>query len=189
MNLILPVDFIDVSRMAAALVMKHSIHFADDTRRQNAVGSPHHDTETILLRGPLGEVSHETWFEDVPHADTALLDGWPSAKAVMGKIAESHRRRAGLEPIFGKAMVVSLKPGGHVDWHTDQGAYAEAHDRFHLCLIPSSGAVIFSGLQSAMLPVGQLTWINNRELHSAINAGTNARIHLIVDVRKPETVN
>lgn len=189
MNFIIPVDFIDVSHMAAALVMKHAVHFADDTRRQNAPGSAHHDTETILLRGPLGEVSRKTWYEDVPHADTELLAGWPSARNVLAKIAESHRRRAGLEPVFGKAMVVSLKAGGHVDWHVDEGAYAEAHDRFHVCLIPSAGAMMYSGGLGLTLPVGQLTWINNRVLHSAINVGFNPRVHLIVDVRKPETVN
>lgn len=189
MNLILPVDFIDVSRMAAALVLKHSVHFADDTRRQDAPGSAHHDTEVILLRGPVGEITRESWFEDVPHADTGLLLKWPSAQQVLAKIAQSHMRRAGHEPIFGKAMVVSLKAGGHVDWHTDEGPYAEAHDRFHICLVPSSGAMTYCGGLGASLPVGQLTWLNNRALHSAINVGSNARIHLIVDIRKPETVN
>jgi hypothetical protein len=189
MNFIIPVDFIDVSRMAAALVLKHAVHFADDKRRQSTPGTPHHDTETILLRGPLGEITTENWFQDVPHADTDLLKSWPSAQQVLGKIAESHVRRAGHEPILGKAMVVSLKAGGHVDWHVDQGAYAEAHDRFHVCLVPSSGAMTYCGGLGASLPVGQLTWINNRALHSAINVGSNPRINLIVDVRKPETVN
>lgn len=189
MNCIVPVDFIDVSRMAAALVLKHSGHFADDTRRQNAPGSAHHDTETILLRGPLGEVNQKSWYEDVPHSDCEILDKWPSARQVLEKIIESHRRRAGMDPVLGKAMVVSLKAGGHVDWHVDKGAYAEAHDRFHVCLVPSAGAMMYSGGLGGSLPVGQLTWINNRILHSAINVGSNPRIHLIVDIRKPETMN
>lgn len=188
MNFILLVDFIDVSHMAAALVMKHSVHFKDDTRRQNAPGSPHHDTETILLRGPLGEVSRDTWFADVPHADTELLAKWPSARAVLAKIAESHLARSGVVPIFGKAMVISLKPNGWVDWHMDQGSYAEAHDRFHVCLIPSAGALLFCGGQTMSLQVGSLCWVNNRALHSAVNFGANARVHLVVDIRKPESI-
>lgn len=184
MEFIQPVDFIDVSRMAATLVLKHSVHFADDRRRQEIPGSPHHDTETILLRGPLGTIDAETWFQDVPHADTELLGKWPSAQQVLAKIAESHQRRFGVEALFGKAMVVSLKSGGYVDWHVDQGAYAEIHDRLHLCLIPSAGAMMYSGGFQASLPVGQLTFINNRVVHSAINVGLTPRIHLIVDIRK-----
>lgn len=189
MNLILPVDFIDVSAMAAALVMKHSVRFGDDKRRQAFHGSPHHDTESILLRGPMGEISRETWFDDVPHCDSEALEAWPTARAVIAKIAESHRLRSGLEPIFGKIMVVSLKAGGWVDWHVDQGFYAQVHDRFHLCLIPSAGGLMFSGGMSAALPQGQLTYFNNHVLHSAINVGTNPRVHLICDIRRPESIN
>lgn len=185
---IAPLDFIDVSHMAAALVMKHSVHFRDDTRRQDVIGSPHHDTETILLRGPAGEVSRESWFADVAHTDMPILAKWPTARQVIEAIAVSHKRRTGGEPVFGKIMVVSLKPGGSVDWHTDQGAYAEAHDRMHICLQPSPGAWLFSGGAQAILPMGQLAYFDNHVLHSAINLGPVPRVHLICDIRRPAPV-
>lgn len=190
-------DFIDVSHLAATLVMRYSAHFNDDRRRQTYANSPHHDTQTILLRGPTGgndiaPADLKSWWQsDVVHRDEAILEDWPAAVRVLGQIEESHRRRAGMAPVFGKIMVVALKPGGVVDWHTDQGPYAEAHDRFHICVIPSGGAIMHSGCMSAALPVGQLTWFNNRIPHSAVNFGTVARVHLIVDIRKPppEKVN
>lgn len=188
MNNIVPVDFIDVSRMAGALVLKYSVHFNDDTRRQEAPGSPHRDTKVIVLRGPEGGGSPENWQQDVPHADTQLLEEWPSARHVLEKIAASHTGRTQKPCFFGKAMVVALKPGGHVDWHVDEGPYAEAHMRFHICLVPSPFSFIYSGAMMAALPVGQLTFVDNRAKHAAINLGSVDRIHLIVDIRRPEGV-
>lgn len=193
---IVPVDFIDVSHMAGALVLKHASRFGEDERRQKAPGSPHHDTQSIILRAPILDDADRSasdlktlWQADIEHADWPLLQDWPSARAVLRQIAESHLRRSRCQAAFGKIMVVSLKAGGYVDWHIDEGPYAEAHDRFHLCLVPSPGARIFAGGEAAILPYGQLTWINNRTLHSAINLGPCSRIHLIVDIRKPEPVH
>lgn len=182
---IVPLDFIDTSLMAAALLLKHAPHFKDDKRRQMFAGSPHHDTETILLRGPVGEVSRESWQMDVEHVDAPLLAEWPSARKVIAAVAASHEKRSGRPPEFGKIMVVRLKAGGHVDWHVDEGTYAEAHDRFHLCLVPSPGAWLYSAGAAQILPPGQLAFFDNRHLHSVINLGPIPRDHLILDIRKP----
>lgn len=183
----IPLDFIDVSNMAAALLMRHKSHFTDETRRQTMPGSPHHDTKTIILRGP-ETPSPENWFLDVPQVDSPLLHDWPSARQVIEAIAASHLRRTGEEPNFGKIMVVSLKPFGWVDWHVDMGPYAEAYNRMHCCLVPSPGAWLYSGGEAAILPMGQLTYFNNRTLHSALNMGPIARVHLICDVRMPAKI-
>lgn len=183
------IDFVDPSHMAAALLMKHAVHFADDRRRQEFPGSPHHDTETILLRGPAVIVSRETFQADVPHEDQHLLEKWPSARRVLDVIAAGHVARTGSPAVLGKAMVVKLRVGGTIDWHVDEGAYAEVHDRFHLALTPAPGARLLSGGDSVTLTPGTLVWLNNRALHSAINMGPTERIHLIVDIRKPQAVN
>lgn len=197
MQNIIPLDFIDVSQMTAALLMKHAVHFGDDKRRQSYPGSAHHDTETILLRGPEGLLPElaitwtpdqvkQTWQADVPHADWPLLETWPSARKVLDAIGSSHALRAGgAYPQFGKVMIVKLKAGGVVDWHVDEGSYAEAHDRFHVCMVPTPGAWLYSGGQGAILQVGALTFFNNRVLHCAANFAGNPRVHLIVDIRKP----
>lgn len=191
MNIAL-VDFIDVSRMAAGLVLKHAVRFDDDTRRQMAPNSPHKDTRTILLRGPADLDGRQDpqphWQADVPHEDQPLLADWPSARMVMEQVAVSHRRRTGLDPMFGKILIVSLRAGGIVDWHRDEGAYADVHDRFHLCLVPAYGAVLYSGGDAAIPAQGNLTYFNNHVQHSAVNFGTNERIHLIADIRKPGAI-
>lgn len=186
MQNIIPLDWIDVTHMAATLLLRHDVHFEDDRRRQETPGSPHHDTRSIFLRVPEGDLSKELWFKDVPHADTPLLGEWPSARRVIEKIAESHFNRAKLVPVFGKIMVVSLHAGGWVDWHIDQGPYAEAYDRFHIGLVPSPGAFLFSGPQGHILGQGELVYLNNRIPHSAINGGQIARVNLIFDIRRPE---
>lgn len=195
---IFAVDFIDATRMLSQLVARHEPHFDDDRRRQDTPGSPYHDTRSIYLRVPTGyyqEVGHaggadealrELWFADVPHEFTQLFHSWPSARGVLQAIRESHIRRAGAEPEFGKVMIEQLKPGGFIDWHVDASPYAATYNRFVVCLKPSPGAMLFAGSEWRGLPPNELTFFNNRVLHSAVNLGPCDRIHLIVDIRIPD---
>ncbi len=187
MSTILPVDFIDVSQMAAALVMKHAVNFSPDP-----LGSARGDTEIMVLRGPdpLGlENSRVIWQADLPQFDTALLEKWPSARNVLSAITISHRLRSGREAVFGKVFLTALKVGGYVDWNIAEGAYAAAYDRYHLNLVPSPGAWLYSGGTGTVLPQGQLTYFDNHVLNSAINLGPCHQVNLVVDIRKPEAVN
>lgn len=179
-----PLGFLDASVMTANLLLRYKQHFADDTRRQTAPGSAHHDTEMILLRGPRMPAA-DNWQADVEQVDQPLLGEWKSAQALLVRL-KNLLLQDGRPAVLGKAMIVKLKAGGHVDWHRDEGAYAEAHDRVHLCLVPSPGAWLYCGGEGANLPVGQLTFVNVRTLHSAVNFGTVARIHLIADIRRPD---
>lgn len=178
--------FLDTANFTATLVNKYRDEWGKNTQRQSFPGSPHHDTQVILLRGPQNP-SPENWLADVPQVDYPILKDWKSARALLVRIKDA------VQPLFpkskivlGKAMVVRLKIGGHVDWHIDEGAYAELHDRAHLCLLPSPGAFLYSGGEQAQPQVGVLTWVNNRVPHSALNMGPVTRSHLIVDVRKPD---
>ena len=196
---ILPVDLIDGTRMLSALVARHEPHFDDDRRRQDAPGSPYHDTRSIYLRAPDGyfqeagqgggaadEALRELWFADVPHMDTNLMQSWPSARGLLQAIRDSHIRRAGEEPVFGKVLIESLKPGGFIDWHADSSAYAATYNRFHLCLKQAPGNFLFAGADWRTLAPNELTFVNNRALHSAVNFGPWDRIHLIADIRIPD---
>lgn len=183
----LALGFVDTSVCTANLVLKFRDRFGQDARREKAPGSPHHDTDAILLRGPK-DPSPANWFGDIEHVDYPILKEWKSAANLLSRIRNAAAPfLKGQQAVLGKAMVVRLKPKGFVDWHVDEGEYAAVHDRLHICLIPSPGAWLYSGGEMACPPVGQITWINNRVLHSATNLGDVARVHLIVDVRKPET--
>jgi len=184
MNL-LSFAFVDTAMFAATLTLKYSRHFADDERRQNAPNSPHHDTQCIALRGPENP-SSENWQADVEHVDYPLLQEWVAARHLIARTeTEIIRHLSAPNLQLGKVMVVSLKPGGFIDWHVDEGAYAEKHMRFHLPVTPCAGATLYSGGEMLMPGVGNLTYFNNRALHSAVNLGPVARINLILDVKKP----
>lgn len=178
--------FLDTSVCTATLVNKYRDAWGQNTQRQTTAGSPHHDTQAIFLRGPQNPTV-ENWFEDIPQVDYPILKEWKSARALLARIKDA------VQPLFpnssivlGKAMIVRLKVGGYVDWHVDEGDYAKVHDRAHLCLLPSPGAFLYSGGETAQPAVGMLTYMNNRVPHSALNMGPVPRVHLIVDVRKPD---
>jgi Aspartyl/Asparaginyl beta-hydroxylase len=182
---IYPVGFIDPGMIHATLALKYEHYFQADTRRQDAKNSPHHDTETILLRGPQ-DPNQTNWFEDVPHVDTVLLQEWRAAQNFLARVEQAIAQSTSQQAArFGKAMLVRLKPGGWVDWHVDTGPYADAHMRFHIAIAPCWGAWLYSGGEGMSLAPGNLMFFNNRVIHSATNFGDCPRVSLICDVRRP----
>lgn len=153
--------------------------FSRDTARPKYPGSAHHSTQSIYLRGPvaLNDPGHD-WFADVPHIDYHAASHWPAALDVLEQIED----RIGAE--LGKAMIVSLKPQCWVDWHVDEGPYAEAYRRGHLPILSNDFAHMYVGQEAGHLPPGRFFEFNNRAPHSATNFGTTPRVHLIVDWRK-----
>lgn len=181
-----PIAFIDTQFFTATLVSKYRDAWGQNAQRQNFERSPHHDTQSILLRGPQNPTL-ENWFEDIAQIDYPILKDWKSARAILARIKDAVQPLfPGRNIVLGKAMIVRLKVGGFVDWHVDEGEYAMKHDRAHLCLLPSPGAWLYSGGEVAQPPVGQVTYFNNHAPHSALNMGPVARVHLIVDIRKPD---
>ncbi len=180
-----PVGFVDPTSIGATLALKYHSHFADDTRRQTAPNSPHHDTETIVLRGP-DEPDEKNWFEDVPQVDYALLNEWKAAANFLARVEQAIAFATKQpSPIFGKAMIVRLKPGGAIDWHTDTGPYHDAHSRFHVAIAPCWGSWLYSGGEHITAAPGHLVFFEHHIMHSAANFGDVPRIHLICDVRRP----
>ena len=179
-----PVAVIDVWGLQASLFGKRQ-QFSKATAR-HMPGSPHHDSESIVLRGPKADWEDPIqWLADLPHVDAAILKDWKAASNVLSRIRKALIKDDHV-PVLGKAMLVSLKPSGWVDWHIDEGEYAEKHDRFHLPIVTNPGAMLYSGSNQMSPACGILTWINNRQPHCAVNLGKTPRVHLILDVRKPE---
>jgi len=151
--------------------------FNDITLRQTMPGSAHVDTKSIYLQGPQ-DPTPERWYEDVPHIAYKSLIGWSEAQSVISRIMQLCHGP------LGKVMIVALRPGGKITPHVDEGAYANAYDRYHLPISTNPTAEMFAGGETQHIPVGQLTWFNNHVLHSACNMGAFSRVHLIVDVRR-----
>lgn len=148
------------------------------TARQDTPGSAHHDTECIVLRGPK-TISIESVFNDL---DAQWLAYAHTLRAVRDLIALAGSR---LGPIaqLGRVMVVNLKPGGHIDPHVDEGAYAAHYDRFHLVLRSAEGNQFRCGDETVHMREGELWKFDHRTEHQVANLSEHGRIHIIIDAR------
>lgn len=177
--------FIDPSIFAATMTLKYGKHFADNDRPANLAAFPFEHCRHILLRGP-AEPSPENWDADVDQVDYPLLGGWPSARKIIDDVGAKIVEHLGAQNLqIGKAYLESLRPGGHVGWQVDDSAYGKAHARFRLLVTACAGGCLFSGGDSLAPGVGNLTFINHRSIHSAINLGPVPQISLVVDARRP----
>lgn len=124
--------------------------------------------------------------EDV--VDAAILKEWKSAKALLSRLRNAAAPFfAGQTPDLGKAWLEVLPPRSGTPWGSADEAYGGAHARTRTCLIPSPGGVSFADGASATLQVGWLHAHDPRALASEVNFDpVHARVHLIVDIRRPE---
>ena len=126
--------------------------------------------------------------EDPAEAIFRNLDSidWPYALELMPEIGEAVM--AVLECLgdikrLGRVVLTKLPPGGIIAQHTDEGLYADYHDRFLLCLQGDSG---FKCAGQVLHPEpGEVFWFNHKREHSAWNAGTEDRIYLVLDAMAP----
>jgi hypothetical protein len=170
--------FIDPTMLLSTMTLKYGRHFEDDDQSLALVEPPFEDRKLIVLRGP-GNVADE-------NVDYPLMAKWPSARqtiANIGTMVTEHL--TGLNLQFGRIYLESLKSGGVIGWYIDGSAYALAHQRFRLLISPCSGGTWYSGGESLAPGVGNLTYMNNRVLNSAINLGLVPQISLVLDVQRP----
>lgn len=154
----LPVGFVDTAAFNAALLTRHRASIPDQKLIERV----------IPLR--------------VDEEDQDILKDWKSGKAIlarMKKVAEAQIAA----PVILNAHIDILYPGEGSAWSSSEAAVY----RTRTCLIPSPGAVTFVGPEGAVLPVGQVTFVDHTILSSDINTGPCARLHLVVDfLREPE---
>ncbi len=153
------IAFLDSWAFSATLFAKYKDRFA---------GS-HHSADFIPLRSS--------------ESALPILAEWKTAKTLLSRLRVAAAPLVGGKTAeLGQAALVRLKPGGHIEWGCDETDYLA----LHLAVVPSPGAWVYSGGESAVLPVGQLTFVNHRVLYSAVNFGDHPVIHLVVDVREPQ---
>ena len=58
-------------------------------------------------------------------------------------------------------------------------------ERFHVPIVTNPGAFLYCEQEPKHMKDGELWWFNHKSWHHAINAGTEPRIHLIVDALAP----
>lgn len=157
---------------AVGLLAENDGHFSDETWRQLYPGTAHPDTETIYLRMP-PLLSAETLFQSMEVQDRPLAAEFSD---LMNDVCDAVGSHA-----VARTMLIKLKPGGRITPHIDQGAYAEATDRYHLPLVTNRSAWLKSGGEVLHMNVGELWWFDKHATHEGANEGEGERVHLVAD--------
>lgn len=150
------------------------------TVRQEAPGSPHHDTECVWLRGPR-DITLDSVFNELRAVDYLSMD--ELAQAVYPLVAPVLRAIG--STMLARVLIVKLKPGGVIDPHEDTGRYAKAYSRFHLVIKSEPGNTFTCEDETVHMQAGELWWFNHRGEHTVRNDSDEDRIHLIFDAVVP----
>jgi hypothetical protein len=153
--------------------------FWDDiTFRQDFPGSAHADTKSIIWRGPktisreaqesLDAVDYPDYAHALPATDFAI-----SCTRALLPIRE-----------VGRIFVVSLRAGGHIMAHADEGAYARHYSRMHLCLQSDNGNEFRCGSERIHMLPGTVWTFNHHVEHEVWNRSDRERIHIIIDYKE-----
>jgi len=174
-NFVRIADGLDVEPLLKLLDAKPEL-WKEIQIRQQFTGSPHKDTESIYVRGPLKMSQYyvlwDTGSYDYPcmeYLEPALV---PLMRPILKKLQVED---------MGRVLIVNLKPSGHVTKHNDQGTYADHYQRFHLVLKTNQWCSQTCGDQKQKFEVGEVWWFNHKKIHTADNVGTTDRVHIIFD--------
>lgn len=161
----------------AALEQEHCGLWDYFTARQDAPQSAHRDTRCILLRGPdAPEFTEEVWFNTLESSDTGAVPHLPAVSQLVKAACDRLKVQE-----LGRVMLVELAPGGHIDRHVDEGAYAAYYSRFHLALQSDPGNLFINGAEQIHMQPGELWQFNPHAEHEVFNRSDRPRIHLIID--------
>ena len=144
--------------------------------RQKFTNSPHKDTESIYVRGPLKLSAYYVLWDTGSYDYPCMEYLKPALVPLMRPILEQLEVKE-----MGRVLIVNLKPSGHVIKHNDQGTYADHYSRFHLVLRSNQWCSQTCGDQMQKFEAGEVWWFNHKKLHTADNVGMTDRVHLIFD--------
>ncbi len=175
MNHLKMLGHIDIAWVLPALT-QHSALWDEETWRQNHPHSPHKSTRAIYLRMP-PEVTVDSIFNSLEVVDCPAMQIRPFAALAAHMAAEIDAGER-----VARLMLIELAPHSRIRTHKDEGAYAEATERYHLPLITNRDCLVQILEESAHMEPGDIWWFNKHEAHSVTNFGTEARVHMVMDV-------
>lgn len=177
---------IDVAPLKHLVLGLPEEHWQGEAFRQQRY-EVHRDTQTInLVFDPDFRHTHPT---KLPMLNVFEHSMRPALAAVAEHYEQSDKGRALLDGskvgYFIRANLVRLKSGGEIASHTD-GNFSLAHShRVHLPITTNEGVQFTVGSETIHIGEGELYEINNRRSHSVRNAGSENRVHLIMDYVLP----
>ncbi len=180
----------DISALRSTVAALGDDDWNADGSRQKAFNA-HASTQTIKL------IADSDFRHTDPTHHAAFADFEPMLEPVMAHIRQFYlqtlRQRRVAERhgpgYFIRAILTRLPAGAEIKPHIDEGESLKRCHRIHLPVISNPDSLFCVGQLRFHMPEGQLWEINNRRTHSVRNAGTEGRIHLILDYVQPgETV-
>lgn len=86
------------------------------------------------------------------------------------------------------SQLIALRPGGHIPLHADDVATEHAMEpglsRFHVVLQTNQDCWSLHNGSWQQLEVGGIYWMNPTKAHAAVNFGSTARYHLVIDTEE-----
>jgi len=160
----------------------------EETTRQEYPGSAHRDTRCIFLRWARSRTV-EAGFTEIPAVNYPAMNKFPEVSPILVEASiflDFHFEASKV----GRIIITELKPGGFIDPHVDEGAYADHYERFHIVVKSKEGNRFFvedkpEVGEFAHMREGELWWFNHKKRHYVFNGSNEPRIHLIVDAVVP----
>jgi aspartyl/asparaginyl beta-hydroxylase (cupin superfamily) len=115
-----------------------------------------------------------------------VTDWWPMPNPMIGELIHDISRLAGQRSA--RVMLTKLHAGGMIAEHVDEGAYADATERYHVAITSNPGCVMYIGDEAQHAAPGEVWWFDKHTKHTVINEGDQDRVHLIVDCWKREVL-
>ncbi|MBK7951021.1 MAG: aspartyl/asparaginyl beta-hydroxylase domain-containing protein [Deltaproteobacteria bacterium] len=165
---------LDVRPIAAEIAAQPDAWFQQTGRQRVRVQA---EALAIPLRGLRKSKMVDVERRDVQESRyTSLSRSFPAAREFIEAFAAEVGGR------LGRAKIVNLPPGGRVHPHVDRGQYYASRDRYHL-VVDSAGCGMSAEDEQVVMRPGELWWFDNKAEHAAWNDTSEARIHLIFDVK------
>ena len=165
------VDVTSLQRSVKAIPEK--VWSIADSQKENDFFCFHH-TLHVVLRFTRHNRDHRDFY------DTPAWQLWkPKLLPLLLEITKSYGFE---EPEFPKVMFARLKAGHEIDRHVDGAGSNLGTHKIHLPLQTNPKAKFFVEDEAFHLALGTAYEVNNIAPHSAVNHGTEDRIHLIFEV-------
>ncbi|WP_316837552.1 aspartyl/asparaginyl beta-hydroxylase domain-containing protein [Pedobacter nutrimenti] len=152
------------SELTEVLKEEWPLHF--NTRDFNG------DWRSISLRSASGQNKDIYAHPDVTYQDTPALGLMPYVKEILDSW------KCDKEAV----RLLSLAPGSFIKPHQDQGcSYADGQFRIHIPIVTNPEVYFTIEDERLHLAEGECWYMDFSATHSIVNAGSSARVHLIID--------
>ncbi len=164
---IVPLAYIDPHELIASLPRRAGLFKAGE----------------LWVRGPRAGADDPD--DDATYRQLTDVRKWPELQSLIARIKRVGDQTGGVE--FGRIYLEMIPPG---TWPAGvpaaSGDYWERYNRLIVALRTNPAVMHYSGIESAHLGHGLVTWINQRAWTCAFNIGETAAIMLVVDTRRKE---